>query len=166
MITNKNSHQRKQAGDIKEIDLELLDQSKEDFATGSPHVIDGSKEYLRSLEALHKALSLYLWLSYRFAGVFRSQALAFHVKSLVEEKIDKCLAEVSLDEDQRKKLVQMRRKAVSKGKAREVIAGDEPEAAAEAVAETTWTAEKDAPLALDFPIALSDGAPEGRKCII
>lgn len=69
---------------IPELDLEILDYS--------PHP-DGhdNKLYLEALESLHKALTLYLWLSYRFVGVFRSQALAFHVKSLVEQKIDDCL---------------------------------------------------------------------------
>ena len=66
--------------DIPELDLEILDRKH-----------TASKEYLVSLEAFHKALVLYLWLSYRFKGVFISQALAFHVKSLVEEKIDKAL---------------------------------------------------------------------------
>jgi ATP-dependent RNA helicase SUPV3L1/SUV3 len=72
--------------DIKEINLELLDEA----------VDVENKEYLRKLENLHSALTLYLWLSYRFAGVFRSQALGFHVKSLVEEKIEACLSRVQL----------------------------------------------------------------------
>jgi hypothetical protein len=73
--------------DIKEIKLELLDQ---------PVDVE-NKEYLRELENLHCALTLYLWLSYRFAGVFRSQALAFHVKSLLEERIDTYLSRVQMD---------------------------------------------------------------------
>jgi ATP-dependent RNA helicase SUPV3L1/SUV3 len=73
--------------DIKEIDLELLDE---------PVDVE-NKEHLRKLENLHSALTLYLWLSYRFAGVFRSQALAFHVKSLLEEKIEIYLSRVQLD---------------------------------------------------------------------
>lgn len=88
--------------DIKEINLELLDE---------PPDVDG-KEYLRKLEALHKALTLYLWLSYRFAGVFRSQPLGFHVKSLVEDKIDECLAQVRLDPERRKRLMYLRKKVV------------------------------------------------------
>jgi ATP-dependent RNA helicase SUPV3L1/SUV3 len=73
--------------DIKEINLELLDE---------PIDVE-NKEYLRKLENLHSALTLYLWLSYRFAGVFRSQALAFHVKGLLEERIDTCLSRVQMD---------------------------------------------------------------------
>ncbi|TVY14953.1 Mitochondrial ATP-dependent RNA helicase suv3 [Lachnellula arida] len=82
--------------DLKSFPLELLDQDIHDHA-------DGSKGYLKTAEMLHKALTLYLWLSYRFAGVFRSQALAFHVKALVEEKIDQCLADVRFDEDRRRR---------------------------------------------------------------
>ncbi|RFU26603.1 hypothetical protein B7463_g9735, partial [Scytalidium lignicola] len=70
---------------IPELDLEILDYS--------PNREEGqdNKLYLESLESLHKALTLYLWLSYRFVGIFRSQALAFHVKGLAEQKIDECL---------------------------------------------------------------------------
>ncbi|KAH8817094.1 P-loop containing nucleoside triphosphate hydrolase protein [Xylogone sp. PMI_703] len=71
--------------DIPEVDLEILD-----YSPNRQDALD-SKLYLESLESLHKALTLYLWLSYRFAGIFRSQALAFHVKSLAEAKIDECL---------------------------------------------------------------------------
>lgn len=68
--------------DIKEIDLDILD--KDPFGAGAKGV---DPLTLRGYESLHKILTLYLWLSYRFAGVFRSQALAFHVKALVEAKI-------------------------------------------------------------------------------
>lgn len=47
--------------------------------------------HLKDLESLHQALVLYLWLSYRFTGIFTSQAMAFHVKALVETKIDEIL---------------------------------------------------------------------------
>ncbi len=73
--------------DIKEINLELLDE---------PVDVE-NKEYLRKLENLHSSLTLYLWLSYRFAGVFRSQAAAFHVKGLLEERIETYLSRVELD---------------------------------------------------------------------
>ncbi|KAI4116953.1 MAG: hypothetical protein LQ345_002728 [Seirophora villosa] len=71
--------------DIRALDLELLNQQ----------VIVGSKDYLQKLESLHKSLILYLWLSYRFAGIFSTQALAFYVKSLVEEKIQQTLSQAS-----------------------------------------------------------------------
>ena len=91
--------------DLKSLNLELLEMD----IHAHPQ---GSKGYLKESEALHKALTLYLWLSYRFAGIFRSQALAFHVKSLVEEKIDQCLGEVHWDADKRKQLRRLRQKAV------------------------------------------------------
>ena len=79
--------------EIPELDLEILDRE-----------MTADKEYLTSLETLHKALVLYLWLSYRFSGIFTTQALAFHVKTLVEEKIDKVLAEFSADRNVRHKM--------------------------------------------------------------
>jgi ATP-dependent RNA helicase SUPV3L1/SUV3 len=82
--------------DLKSIPLELLEQDIHDYE-------DGVKIYLRRAETLHKSLTLYLWLSYRFAGVFRSQALAFHVKAMVEEKIDQCLADIRFDLNERRK---------------------------------------------------------------
>lgn len=91
--------------DLQSLDLELLEMD----IHAHPQ---GSKGYLKESEALHKALTLYLWLSYRFAGIFRSQALAFHVKGLVEEKIDQCLGEVHWDTARRKQLTKLRQKAV------------------------------------------------------
>lgn len=70
--------------DIKALDLELLNMQ----------VTVGSREYLHKLECLHKSLILYLWLSYRFAGVFHTQAMAFYLKTLVEEKIQQALSTV------------------------------------------------------------------------
>lgn len=66
--------------DIEEIDLEVLELSQKNANLGKT-------EYLLRLEALHKAVTMYLWLSYRFEGVFQSQHLAFHIKEVVEEKI-------------------------------------------------------------------------------
>ncbi|KUJ07043.1 P-loop containing nucleoside triphosphate hydrolase protein [Mollisia scopiformis] len=91
--------------DLKTLNLELLDLDKDTYVLGS-------KAYLKSAESLHKALTLYLWLSYRFAGVFRSQALAFHVKGLVEAKIDECLAEVQFDSAKKKHFNYLRKKAL------------------------------------------------------
>ena len=70
--------------DIKSLNLEVLDQE-----------ITTKREYLLDLETLHRALILYIWLSYRFAGVFHNQEMAFYVKGMVEERIDKVLAQVS-----------------------------------------------------------------------
>ncbi|KAL3420033.1 hypothetical protein PVAG01_08532 [Phlyctema vagabunda] len=76
---------------IQGLDLELLGKTKEDFVVGT-------KAFLQQLERLHKALTLYLWLSYRFESVFTSQALCFHAKSMTEERIDECLKEVASKE--------------------------------------------------------------------
>ncbi|EFQ30600.1 hypothetical protein CGRA01v4_12614 [Colletotrichum graminicola] len=67
--------------DIGPINLELLDATLEDFN-------NQGRRYLHSIETLHQAITLYLWVSYRFPNVFTSQALAFHVKDAVEEKIE------------------------------------------------------------------------------
>ena len=72
--------------DIPGLDLELLEME----------ITVGSRAFLEKLEALHKALILYLWLSYRFAGVFNTQAMAFYIKTLVEDKIQKVLSQGSV----------------------------------------------------------------------
>jgi len=71
-----------------------------------------NREYMERLESLHKALILYLWLSYRFAGVFINQAMAFYVKSLVEAKIDRMLAEYSASPAIRGNIRKMREEAL------------------------------------------------------
>ena len=85
--------------DIREIDLDILDLE-----------VTTQKDYLTELEALHKALILYLWLSYRFYGVFMNQRMAFHVKALAEEKIDKVLTQATYDKDKRKVIKKQRQK--------------------------------------------------------
>ena len=82
--------------DIEGLNLELLD---------TPDTVTNS-ELLTQFEALHKALILYTWLSYRFVGVFTSRDMAFHVKELVEARINKLLSNESLAE----KLRQQRQK--------------------------------------------------------
>jgi len=46
---------------------------------------------LQRLEALHKALIVYLWLSYRFPATFAPRETAQELKEMCEEKIEKCL---------------------------------------------------------------------------
>jgi ATP-dependent RNA helicase SUPV3L1/SUV3 len=70
------------------LELELLDQTS----------VTDLRQYLERLEGLHKNIVLYLWLSYRFNGVFTSRPLANHTKGLVEEAIDRCLNEMQLAE--------------------------------------------------------------------
>ncbi|CAF3640810.1 unnamed protein product [Fusarium graminearum] len=76
---------------IKEIPLENLDIDLKTFR-GKPI------EYLHKLESLHQAINQYIWLSYRFSGMFRDQALAFHVRSLVEEKLIETLEKLDFTE--------------------------------------------------------------------
>jgi len=85
--------------DIAQLPLEVLE------AEVSP-----SREYLRELERLHKGIVTYLWLSYRFAGLFTTRALAFHVKTMVEEKIEEVLDKFSFTEAQRRKIAAKREK--------------------------------------------------------
>ena len=87
--------------DIPEINLDLLDEEMR---------ID--RDYMSGLEGLHQALILYLWLSYRFAGVFVDQAMAFYVKKLVEEKLDKLLTEYSSSKAIRERIRKMRKEAL------------------------------------------------------
>ncbi|KAJ1333407.1 ATP-dependent RNA helicase SUPV3L1/SUV3 [Microdochium nivale] len=105
--------------DIPEINLELLDSAKgEDNFTNA--------ERLRKLETLHKAITLYLWLSYRYSGVFHSQHLAFHVKSLVEAQIDEHLGEVSISDTMRKERAKQLKKAAkaTQRKKNKLLGGD------------------------------------------
>ncbi len=87
--------------DIPEIPLDILDEE-----------IRADRNYMARLESLHKALILYLWLSYRFTGVFINEAMAFHVKRLVEERIDKLLAEYSSSPAIRERVKEMREEAL------------------------------------------------------
>jgi ATP-dependent RNA helicase SUPV3L1/SUV3 len=91
--------------DLKSLNLEILDMDMYEYS-------ERVSDYLRAVESLHKILTLYLWLSYRFAGVFRSQALAFHVKSLAEDKIDECLGEVLWDSETRLRKAKARQRDI------------------------------------------------------
>ncbi|KAI9822806.1 MAG: RNA helicase [Phylliscum demangeonii] len=73
-------------GSGKVLHLKILDLDVMDLA------VNQSKWYLERLELLHQSIVLYLWLSYRYPGVFSTRGLAFHLKELIEEKIDLVLA--------------------------------------------------------------------------
>ncbi|KAK0660712.1 ATP-dependent RNA helicase SUV3 [Lasiodiplodia hormozganensis] len=70
--------------DIEGFDWSLLDRP-----------VTANRSHLRELEELHKSIVLYLWLSYRFSGVFSTRALAFHAKSVVEDAIEATLNELT-----------------------------------------------------------------------
>ncbi|CAG8117792.1 unnamed protein product [Penicillium olsonii] len=76
---------------IPHLKLEVLEQP-----------VSGSNEYMHDLESLHKAVILYLWLSFRFGGVFTNRTLASHVKELVEERMVRALTEFSANKRLRK----------------------------------------------------------------
>lgn len=100
---------------IKEIPLEFLDVSMKEF-DGSP------QDYLYRLESLHVAMNQYIWLSYRYSGMFRSQALAFHVRSLIEEKLIDTLDKLKFtEEDLQKRRKTQRGKVKLNKKSREVL---------------------------------------------
>lgn len=101
-----------QSGDllsIPEINLEVLDYSLHNYP-------QGREQYLKHLEALHKSIVLYLWLSYRYAGIFLSQSLAFHVKELVETKINEHLDRLDYSDESRRQRLADNRKAVRKAR--------------------------------------------------
>jgi ATP-dependent RNA helicase SUPV3L1/SUV3 len=89
--------------EIEELDLAVLDLDAKE--------VDRPKEYLERLEKLHKSITLYLWLSYRYEGIFTSQALAFHTKALVEEKISEQLDRVDYRPDRRRLAAKLIREA-------------------------------------------------------
>lgn len=71
---------------IEDLDLDMSD-TKRHGAT-----------YLAKLETLHDAINQYVWLSYRYAGIFRDQALAFHVRTLVEDRLVDLLERLNFTE--------------------------------------------------------------------
>ncbi len=86
---------------IPELDLEVLDEE-----------VRLDREYVRRLETLHKALVLYIWLSYRVAGVFLDQEMAFYVKKLTEQKIDAVLGDFSASPAVHKRIQALKMKAL------------------------------------------------------
>jgi len=86
--------------EIEELELDLLG---EDYIA--------STGYLRSLEQLHKGVITWMWLSYRFIGLFLKKNLALHVKELVEARIEAVLDQLSFDFD---KIRKSRERAITK----------------------------------------------------
>ncbi|XXG98479.1 hypothetical protein Hte_004803 [Hypoxylon texense] len=105
--------------DIPEVNLELLDLGEEAFR-------HDPAELLRQLETLHKTITLYLWLSYRYSGVFRSQNLAFHVKGLVEARIDAYLSNININVHKRRAHMELgRKKALESKRQKKRVLGEE-----------------------------------------
>jgi ATP-dependent RNA helicase SUPV3L1/SUV3 len=89
--------------DIEEVPLEVLEKP-----------VTSDRNYLLGLELLHKALVLYLWLSYRFVNVFKDREMAMYAKSMCEEKINRCLLEVSANPALRARLQKMEKTGSAK----------------------------------------------------
>lgn len=85
--------------DIPDLNLEILDGT-----------IMGTRAELSGLETLHKGLIMYMWLSFRFPGIFTTRPLANHAKELVEIAIEKCLRMLNF-QDRAKARKLMREKA-------------------------------------------------------
>ncbi|KAJ5946292.1 hypothetical protein N7454_003131 [Penicillium verhagenii] len=85
------SHTQGKLLDIPHLNLEILERP-----------VSGNKEYMYELEALHKAIILYSWLSFRFGGVFTDRTLAAHIKTLTEERLIRALTEFSANKHLRK----------------------------------------------------------------
>lgn len=88
--------------DVPEINLEILEQP-----------VSGAREYLESLESLHKSLILFLWLSYRFVSVFQDRDMGMYVKGLAEDKINTCLLEFSANPELRKRVLAYKKRMLS-----------------------------------------------------
>jgi ATP-dependent RNA helicase SUPV3L1/SUV3 len=85
--------------DVPEVKLEVLEKPVSD-----------DRAYLVSLEDLHKALVLYLWLSYRFLGIFKDREMAMYAKELTEDRINTCLLEFSANPDLRKRVLSYKKR--------------------------------------------------------
>lgn len=97
--------------------------------------VSGGREYLRDMEQLHKMIILYLWLSYRFSGVFTTRQLAFYVKSLIEQRIDAALSKFNFSEASRRKFMEAREKLVMEELEDAVNGEDDDPAAARGLGE-------------------------------
>ena len=92
--------------DIEEVPLEVLERP-----------LTSDRDYLVELELLHKALVLYLWLSYRFVNIFKDREMAMYAKSMCEEKINRCLLEFSANPALRARLQKMKETGPAKAEA-------------------------------------------------
>lgn len=91
--------------DIPEIPLEMLDQP-----------ISGQREYLQELESLHSSLILYLWLSYRFLGIFKDREQATYAKSLTEQRINDTLTKFSHSTQLKERIKQLKKQQIKDSK--------------------------------------------------
>ncbi|KAK0672226.1 hypothetical protein QBC41DRAFT_313961 [Cercophora samala] len=103
------------------IDLSILDLDEE-----SRMAMFNNPGYLQSLEQLHQIITMYLWLSYRYEGVFQSQSLAFKVKEIVEDRITEFLDKLTyVTYSQAKRRQAIRQAAERHRKTEEQLLGEE-----------------------------------------
>ncbi|KAL2111440.1 hypothetical protein VUR80DRAFT_10105 [Thermomyces stellatus] len=106
--------------DMPEIHLEVLDAKPEELTPEMTAI------YLSHLESLHHAVVLYLWVSYRFPRIFTAQALAFHVRDLVQQRINDHLASVRFtDEAGAARRFRQRRRADRRMRLRRELLGEQ-----------------------------------------
>jgi ATP-dependent RNA helicase SUPV3L1/SUV3 len=130
--------------DIAELPLEVLE---------APDDRDG-RDYLRELERLHKGLVAYLWLGYRFSGVFLGRPMAMHAKELVEVRIERVLSQIKVDAAKRQALMQERARAIAEA---ERLEAEMREAEAQERAQAASSSEE-----LDAP-ETADGETGGEQ---
>lgn len=106
--------------DFDTFDLDVLDEIR-------PSARQAQVTYLQRLESLHQTITTYLWLSYRYQGVFQSQSLAFKVKSIVEEKIADHLEKLSFVEESHRRKRQRIREAGKKKQEAILLSPEEDE---------------------------------------
>lgn len=98
------------------LDLEILDER-----------VRADRKFLGRAELLHKMLVGYLWLSFRFPGVFANRPLASHVKGMVEQVIEKSLSLFSFkSEDGRRIRQQARERELMEFLQRDLLEREEP----------------------------------------
>lgn len=84
--------------ELTALDLDILDEE-----------VVADRKFLGRAELLHKMLVGYLWLSFRFPGVFANRPLAIHVKEMVEKVIEESLSMFSFHSKEGRKLRQQER---------------------------------------------------------
>jgi ATP-dependent RNA helicase SUPV3L1/SUV3 len=107
--------------DFPDVDLEVLQAAR-------PSNMKEQIDHLHRLESLHRTITMYLWLSYRYQGVFQSQGLAFKVKEMTEQKINEHLENLRYSPDmEANRRRRMRRLAnQQEQKAKQFLESDEP----------------------------------------
>ncbi|PFH59906.1 hypothetical protein XA68_11705 [Ophiocordyceps unilateralis] len=91
---------------MPEVPLEYLNEYAGDEAA--------TNDYLERLESLHVILNQYVWLSYRYTGLFPSQKTALYVRDLVAERILATLDKRTFDPEEQKKKGEKRERRIAR----------------------------------------------------